>query len=222
MRQKIYAYIEDEFSIFHDFMWKWSSMLNYLWAAMIVIGIVYGAFTGNMTAVSDGALDSAKEAVTLCITMLGVMSLWTGLMEIANRSGLIDKCTKAILPLMQWLFPGVPKDHDAMQHITTNVIANFLGLGWAATPAGLKAMEELRGLQNGKKKRGNGVASKEMCTFLILNISSLQLIPVNIIAYRSQYGSGNPAAIVGPGMVATIASTVAAIIFCKVMEKKAN
>lgn len=100
-------------------------MLNYLWAAMIVIGIVYGAFTGNMTAVSDGALDSAKEAVTLCITMLGVMSLWTGLMEIANRSGLIDKCTKAILPLMQWLFPGVPKDHDAMQHITTNVIANF-------------------------------------------------------------------------------------------------
>ena len=91
MRQKIYAYIEDEFSIFHDFMWKWSSMLNYLWAAMIVIGIVYGAFTGNMTAVSDGALDSAKEAVTLCITMLGVMSLWTGLMEIANRSGLIDK-----------------------------------------------------------------------------------------------------------------------------------
>lgn len=109
MRQKIYAYIEDEFSIFHDFMWKWSSMLNYLWAAMIVIGIVYGAFTGNMTAVSDGALDSAKEAVTLCITMLGVMSLWTGLMEIANRSGLIDKCTKAILPLMQWLFPGVPK-----------------------------------------------------------------------------------------------------------------
>ena len=143
MRQKIYAYIEDEFSIFHDFMWKWSSMLNYLWAAMIVIGIVYGAFTGNMTAVSDGALDSAKEAVTLCITMLGVMSLWTGLMEIANRSGLIDKCTKAILPLMQWLFPGVPKDHDAMQHITTNVIANFLGLGWGATPLGLKAMEEL-------------------------------------------------------------------------------
>ena len=112
MRQKIYAYIEDEFSIFHDFMWKWSSMLNYLWAAMIVIGIVYGAFTGNMTAVSDGALDSAKEAVTLCITMLGVMSLWTGLMEIANRSGMIDKCTKAILPLMQWLFPGVPKDHQ--------------------------------------------------------------------------------------------------------------
>ena len=166
MRQKIYAYIEDEFSIFHDFMWKWSSMLNYLWAAMIVIGIVYGAFTGNMTAVSDGALDSAKEAVTLCITMLGVMSLWTGLMEIANRSGLIDKCTKAILPLMQWLFPGVPKDHDAMQHITTNVIANFLGLGWAATPAGLRAMKALSELNV-----ENSRASTDMCTFLVINIS---------------------------------------------------
>ena len=188
MRQKIYAYIEDEFSIFHDFMWKWSSMLNYLWAAMIVIGIVYGAFTGNMTAVSDGALDSAKEAVTLCITMLGVMSLWTGLMEIANRSGLIDKCTKAILPLMQWLFPGVPKDHDAMQHITTNVIANFLGLGWAATPAGLRAMKAL--------------------------------IPVNIIAYRSQYGSVNPTAIVAPAILATTVSTLAAIVFCKIMAGK--
>ena len=215
MRQKIYAYIEDEFSVFHDFMWKWSSMLNYLWAAMIVIGIVYGAFTGNMTAVSDGALDSAKEAVTLCITMLGVMSLWTGLMEIANRSGLIDKCTKAILPLMQWLFPGVPKDHDAMQHITTNVIANFLGLGWAATPAGLRAMKALSELNV-----ENSRASTDMCTFLVINISSIQLIPVNIIAYRSQYGSVNPTAIVAPAILATTVSTLAAIVFCKIMAGK--
>ena len=219
MRQKIYAYIEDEFSIFHDFMWKWSSMLNYLWAAMIVIGIVYGAFTGNMTAVSDGALDSAKEAVTLCITMLGVMSLWTGLMEIANRSGLIDKCTKAILPLMQWLFPGVPKDHDAMQHITTNVIANFLGLGWGATPLGLKAMEELAKLEEERKGKKPKSASNEMCTFLILNISSLQLIPVNVIAYRSQYGSANPAGVTGPAIVATFVSTLVAILFCKWMDR---
>ena len=190
-------------------------MLNYLWAAMIVIGIVYGAFTGNMTAVSDGALDSAKEAVTLCITMLGVMSLWTGLMEIANRSGLIDKCTKANLPLMQWLFPGVPKDHDAMQHITTNVIANFLGLGWAATPAGLRAMKALSELNV-----ENSRASTDMCTFLVINISSIQLIPVNIIAYRSQYGSVSPAAIAGPALLATIASTAAGIAFCKVMDRK--
>lgn len=187
-------------------------MLNYLWASMIVIGIVYAAFTGNMAAVSDGALDSAKESVTLCITMLGVMSLWTGLMEIANKSGLIDKCTKAIQPLMCWLFPGVPKEHEAMQHITTNVIANFLGLGWAATPAGIRAMKALSELNNGKS-----VASYDMCAFLVINISSIQLIPVNIIAYRSQYGSANPTAILAPAILATTLSTIAGILFCRIM-----
>lgn len=192
-------------------------MLNYLWAAMIVIGIIYGALTGNMTAVSDGALDSAKEAVTLCITMLGVMSLWTGLMEIANKSGLIEKCTKAILPLMAWLFPGVPKEHEAMGHITTNVIANFLGLGWAATPAGLRAMKSLSQLnQNGQE------ASYDMCTFLVINISSIQLIPVNIIAYRSQYGSVNPTAILAPAIIATTISTLVGVLFCRMMYRPAK
>ncbi len=189
-------------------------MLNVLWAAMIVIGIVYAAFTGNLTAISDGALESSREAVSLCITMLGVMALWTGLMEIASKSGLILWCTKAIRPVMKWLFPGVPKDSKAMQYMTTNVIANIFGLGWAATPAGLKAMEELKTLSKEKA----GVASREMCTFLIINISSLQLIPVNMIAYRSQYGSVNPTSIVGPGIIATLVSTLVAVAFCKVMS----
>ncbi len=189
-------------------------MLNVLWAAMIVIGIVYAAFTGNLTAISDGALESSREAVSLCITMLGVMALWTGLMEIASKSGLILWCTKAIRPVMKWLFPGVPKDSKAMQYMTTNVIANIFGLGWAATPAGLKAMEELKTLSKEKA----GVASREMCTFLIINISSLQLIPVNMIAYRSQYGSVNPTSIVGPGIIATLVSTLVAVVFCKVMS----
>ena len=189
--------------------------MNGIWGGMLLVGIVYGVITGRTEAVSAAVLDSSRDAVTLCITMLGVMSLWTGLMEIANRSGLIDKCTKAILPLMQWLFPGVPKDHDAMQHITTNVIANFLGLGWAATPAGLRAMKALSEL-NG----GNSRASADMCTFLVINISSIQLIPVNIIAYRSQYGSVNPTAIVAPAILATTVSTLAAIVFCKMMAGK--
>lgn len=191
-------------------------MLNVLWAAMIVIGVVYAAFTGNLTAISDGALESSREAVSLCITMLGVMALWTGLMEIASKSGLILWCTKAIRPVMKWLFPGVPGDSKAMQYMTTNVIANIFGLGWAATPAGLKAMEELKTLSTEKA----GVASKEMCTFLIINISSLQLIPVNMIAYRSQYGSVNPTSIVGPGIVATLVSTLVAVIFCKIMSMR--
>lgn len=191
-------------------------MLNVLWAAMIVIGIVYAAFTGNLIAISDGALESSREAVSLCITMLGVMALWTGLMEIASKSGLILWCTKAIRPVMKWLFPAVPAESKAMQYMTTNVIANIFGLGWAATPAGLKAMAELKTLSTEKA----GVASKEMCTFLIINISSLQLIPVNMIAYRSQYGSVNPTSIVGPGIIATLVSTLVAVIFCKMMSLK--
>ncbi len=198
-------------------------MLNYLWGLMIVIGIIYGALTGNMQAVGDGALASAKEAVSLCITMAGVMALWTGMMEIASRSGLIAQCTRMISPVMRWLFPNVPADHEAMGHMTANVIANVLGLGWAATPAGLKAMESLKKLED-ERQRGNnesrrGIASNEMCTFLVLNISSLQLIPVNMIAYRSQYGSVAPTAIVGPAIAATAVSTLAAVLFCKVMER---
>lgn len=189
-------------------------MLNYLWGIMIIIGVIWGAFTGNIEAVTNGALNSAKEAVTLCITMLGVVSLWTGIMEVAKGAGIIKKMTKAISPFVNFMFPNIPKEHPAKEAITTNIIANFLGLGWAATPPGLKAMEELE-----KLNKKPGVASNEMCTFLILNISSLQLIPVNIIAYRSQYGSVNPASILGPAIVATLFSTVVGIIFAKIMDR---
>ena len=198
-------------------------MLNYLWGILIIIGVVYAAFTGKMPEVTNGAIDSSKEAVTLCITMLGVMSLWTGLMEIAKKAGIIDGCTRKIRPLMRWLFPDVPEDHEAMEHMTTNIIANFLGLGWAATPAGIRAMKAVAQLQEENcKKTGSspGIASNAMCTFLVINISSIQLIPVNIIAYRSQYGSVNPAAIVGPAILATIISTAVGIICCKVFAKK--
>lgn len=214
-------------------------MLNYIWALMIMIGVIYGALTGNIKAVSNAALDSAGEAVSLCITMIGVMSLWVGLMEIAQTSGLIKKLTNGIQPFISFMFPKIPKGHIAREYISTNIIANILGLGWACTPAGLKAMEALAGLEaergnpayrteehregreakNGLKQQERA-ASKEMCTFLILNISSLQLIPVNMIAYRSQYGSVNPAGIIAPAIVATFISTVAAVVYCKGMEKK--
>ena len=182
---------------------------------MIIIGVIYGAFTGNIQAVADGAINSAKDAVTLCITMLGVMSLWTGLMEIAEKSGLIKTCTEKISPVMRWLFPYVPPQHDAMKHMTTNVIANILGLGWAATPAGLRAMNSLAQLNDYDK-----TASNAMCTFLVINVSSLQLIPVNIIAYRSQYGSTNPTAVVAPAIIATLVSTIVAVIFCRIMLRR--
>ena len=208
------------------------SMLNYIWGFMIITGIVIGTFNGNIAEVSNASIQSAKEAVTLCITMLGVMSLWTGLMEVAARAGVIKALTKAMGPVIRFLFPRIPKDHIVNEYIASNMIANVLGLGWAATPMGLKAMESLAELntmdagegmvQNStgmdKERRGSGIASNEMCTFLIINISSLQLIPVNIIAYRSQYGSVNPAEIIIPAILATTVSTVTAGIFCKAMD----
>ena len=202
-------------------------MLNYLWAGMILIGIIFAAFTGRMPDITNAALDSSKEAITLCITMIGVMSFWVGFMEIAEKAGIVQGASKRIRPLIRFLFPNLPEGHPATGHITTNIIANVLGLGWAATPAGLKAMEELGKLEEDRRRgrlpgpvRKRGIASNEMCTFLIINISSLQLIPVNVIAYRSQYGSVNPAAIVGPGIVATAVSTIVAEVYCKMMDGK--
>ncbi|MDE6971519.1 MAG: nucleoside recognition protein [Lachnospiraceae bacterium] len=207
-------------------------MLNYIWAAMIILGVIFGAITGSMKEVTEAALDSAGEAVSLCITMAGVMALWVGLMEVAEKSGLLLKLTNMLSPFVSFMFPRIPKGHKARDYISTNIIANILGLGWACTPAGLKAMEELakleeeRGnpvyLSDGKGAGGkNGrIASNEMCTFLILNISSLQLIPVNMIAYRQQYGSVNPAGIIAPAIAATLVSTMAAVVYCKVKDRR--
>lgn len=201
-------------------------MLNYLWAGMMAVGILWAAFHGNMAAVTDGALESTKEAVTLCLTMLGIMSFWCGILRIGEEAGLIEAMTKKMRPVIHFLFPQIPKDHPASAYISTNMIANMLGLGWAATPAGLKAMEELEkleeerrtGKQTGAVKRGT--ANNEMCAFLIINISSLQLIPINMIAYRSQYGSVNPSAIVGPALAATAVSTLVGVVFCKMMDRR--
>lgn len=227
-------------------------MLNKLWAGMILVGMIYGAWNGKMPELTNAALDSAKEAVTLCIAMTGVMAFWAGLMEIAAQAGMIEGLARKLKPLIRYLFPDLPPGHRAEEHISVNFIANVLGLGWAATPAGLLAMQELGNLEEerrqcvrktgkrmtektegrmrqptgntvGLKKRNDGgrmgTASNEMCTFLILNISSLQLIPVNMIAYRSQYGSVDPAAIVGAAIVATAISTGTAIVFCRLCQK---
>ena len=228
-------------------------MLNYLWAGMTLTGILWGALHGQMTAVTDGAIQASKEAVTLCITMLGVMTLWTGVLEIGHRSGLVDQLARRMGPVLTFLFPRLDPDGEARKQISVNVTANILGLGWAATPARLKAMEELKKVEEERRKGGAagrkdtpgqedtagrkdtpgqeetagqraaarqaGTASNEMCTFLIINISSLQLIPMNMIAYRSQYGSVNPTAIVGPALAATFISTVVAVIFCRIMDR---
>lgn len=229
-------------------------MLNGLWGCMILIGLGFGVATGQIEALSNATIDSAQEAVTLAVTMLGIMAMWTGLMEVARRAGIIAKLTKSMKPILRFLFPGIPQNHIANEYIATNMIANVLALGWAATPMGLKASLELARLERlrlaakktgldektfykivedrtVRKKEYDALekmadtikvtkASDELCTFLVLNISSLQLIPVSIIAYRSQYGSVNPMEIVVPGIIATTVSTLAGVVFCKCMCRK--
>ncbi len=181
---------------------------------MILIGIIVGAITGRLNEVTNAAIDSAKEAVTLAITMLGVISMWTGLMKIGEISGLIKALSRRMVPFLKLLFPELPPKSKAMEYISTNFIANVLGLGWAATPAGLKAMEEMQRFNRDKQ-----TASRSMCMFMIINMSSLQLVTVNLLAYRAQYHSVDPAEIIGPGIFATLVSTIVGIICAKIMER---
>lgn len=193
-------------------------MLNILWGIMILVGIAYAAFTGNLGAMTETLLDSAGEAVTLAISMLGIIGMWSGFLEIADGSGLIESMARGMRRPLRFLFPDVPEGHPAEKHIAVNMIANIMGLGWAATPAGLQAMKELSNLQE-EQGAGKSRAGNMMCTFLVINISSLQLIPVNMIAYRNQYGSAHSASIILPGFIATLATTIVGIIFCKIMQK---
>ena len=193
-------------------------MLNYIWAFMLLVGIIYGAWSGNISEVSTAVLDSSVQAVELVISMA---ALWCGLMEIADNAGIVKLLSKGLRPVVLWLFPGLrrEKGEKAVEYITLNFIMNMLGTGWSATGPGLMAMEELNRLKCSDSQINVDTASDEMCTFLVMNISSLQLIPVNIIAYRRAYGSVEPAKIVIPALIATSISTVAAVIFCKIMCK---
>lgn len=215
-------------------------MLNHIWVVMILAGFAYGIITGDLSVMTNSVLEAAGDAVELGITLLGIVAFWCGIMEIAQEAGLLESISRKMWPFIHFLFPNIPKGHESLKAICTNFVANILGLGWAATPAGLKAMEELKKLEEERRNHrqiegcvNRGLnsntdisekvstgwkASNEMCTFLLINISSLQLIPVNIIAYRSQYGSNNPTAIVGPAIIATTISTLVAVVFCKIMN----
>jgi len=192
-----------------------TDMINYLWGGMVVIGIIVAAFTGSLPDVTNAVIESGKEAIALCLTvMLGIIMFWSGIMRIASDAGLIKKLSKLLTPALSWLFPDVPKGHKALEHISTNMCANFLGLGWAATPPGIKAMQQLQTLNKSKT-----TASRAMCMFMIVNISSLQLISINLIAYRAQYNSANPTEILVPGIMATIITTIVGIMAAKIFEK---
>ena len=189
-------------------------MINFIWCGMIVIGIVVGVLTGNIEAVSTAAIEWAETAVELSLGLIGVMALWLGLMKIAEEAGIVKGMGLLMKPIMVRLFPEVPADHPAMGSIVANMAANFFGLGNAATPLGIKAMQELQDLNENKEE-----ASNAMVTFLAINTSSVTLISSSIIAYRSAAGAANPADVIGPTIIATAVSTTVAIIACKVLEK---
>lgn len=185
-------------------------MLNMLWGVMIVIGIVTASFQGTMEQVNSALIDSTKEAIELCIFMLGVVGMWSGFMKVAEGAGLIQAMAQKLEGIIRFLFPTIPKGHKASAYIATNMIANIFGLGWAATPSGIMAMKELDQLN-----KGSNTASHDMCMFLIINISSLQLIPMNMIGYRSQYGSAQPSVIIVPSLIATTISTCIGIVYAR-------
>ena len=208
--------------------------MAYLWGGMLLIGIVYGVLAGNVDEVTKAFVSCSGEAVSLCISMAGITAMWTGMMKIAENSGLVTELAAKMRPLIRFLFPKLDTESKAAHYICLNFLSNVLGLSWASTSSGLCAMKELKELQlqkenaekntedSGKKdavKNSSMIASNEMCTFLIINVSSLQLIPVNMIAYRAKYGSADPTAIVGPAILATAVSTAVAVIFCRIAGK---
>lgn len=189
-------------------------MLNYIWLALIGFAVLLGGFTGKIDAVGNQAVESASDALKLAGTLFAVMILWLGLMRLAEKAGIVHRLGLALKPIMVWLFPEVPPDHPAMGSIIMNMAANILGLNNAATPLGLRAMNELNQLN-----KYPGVATNAMCMLLAINTSSITLIPVTVIAILTAAGSRNPTIIIGTSLAATAVAHAAAILTCKLLER---
>ena len=181
-------------------------MVNYIWGFMLVFGFIFALFNGTMEEVNKAIFDGAQEAVTLCIGLISILVFWLGMMRIAEESGLLVKLAKLFRPLVKRLFPEVPANHPAMGYILSNMISNMFGLGNAATPLGIKAMEELKHLNGGKNS-----ASRSMVTFLAINTASITIIPTTVIAIRMNYNSASPTEIVVPTLIATVISMLGAV-----------
>jgi len=195
-------------------------MLNYIWVGMIVLGIVWGLAAGKMDQVTEAVISSSEEGVNLAIVLTGVMCLWSGLMKIAQKSGMVNAITRASKDIFAGLFSKIPENHPAMGAIVLSFTANFLGLGNAATPLGIKAMESLQTL-NDKKD----TATDDMILFMVINASCLQLIPTTVIALRDAAGSRDPASILPHVWISSLISTVTAILFYfifKAFDKRRN
>ncbi len=188
--------------------------MNILWSIMIAGGIIFSFFNGTSVNLTDAVITSGKESVEIALTMCGIVPLWCGMLKIAEHSGMTAGLSKLMSPVINKLFPEIPKGHKSLEYITSNITANMLGLGWAATPSGIDAMKSLAELNKNKN-----TASKSMCMFMVINMSSVQLITINIIAYRTSYASSCPSAVILPGIIATAISTAAGILAVKLAER---
>lgn len=190
-------------------------MVNYLWAAMICMAIIVAAVNGRIDTITTSLFKSAENAVSVAILLVSVMTFWLGIMKIVEKSGLINGIKFILKPLALFLFPRIPSEHPAMNAILMNMSANLLGMGNAATPFGIKAMEEMQ-----KLNRLRDTATDEMCTFLAINTSSLTILPTTVIALRVATGSANPTEIVGTTIIATLCSTAVALTFDRLLRRK--
>lgn len=189
-------------------------MLNWIWLFLVVIALIVGTINGNIEAVTKAAFDSANTAVKIAIDLIGIMALWLGIMNIAQQGGLVNILARAIKPISRRLFPEIPPEHPAMGAMILNIAANWLGLSNAATPLGLKAMEELQKLNKIKD-----TASNAMATFLALNTASLTLIPATIIAVRTSLGSKNPTEIIGTTIFSSGCAMIVAVVVTKLLQR---
>lgn len=188
--------------------------MNYIWSGMILLSLAVGFFTGNINEVVAAAIGGAAEAVTLCISLLGIMCLWTGLAKIGERAGLIDKIAVLLRPLTRFLFPRLNQKGAAIGAIVMNMVANLLGMGNAATPLGIAAMHELD-----KENNHRSIASNEMCMFAVINTASLQLIPTTVISLRQSFGSAEPSSIIVPVWITSICALAAGVAAAKLLKR---
>src|SRR5438270_12957174 len=189
-------------------------MLNYIWFALLAIALVVAIFNGTAAQVTKASVDSAKTAVEISLGLIGIMTLWLGIMRVAEKAGLVTMLARILTPFRRLLFPDIPPDHPAIGAVIMNIAANMLGLSNAATPLGIKAMEELQELNPQKE-----TASNAMVTFMTLNTAGIQFIPATIIAVLAATGSKNPTAIISTTIVATFCGAMAAVTTARILQR---
>jgi len=189
-------------------------LINYIWFVMIFLGILVGLLTGNGEGISKAVINSADSTVSLIIGLVGLMCFWCGVMKVAEKSGFTNKLAKLLRPILKLIFKEAAKDEKALGAIVMNITANMMGLGNAATPFGIKAMQEMDRLN-----KNNGTASNDMTLFLVLNSACIQLVPSTVISIRAAYNSNNPGMIILPAVIASTFAAVTGVLLCKLLQR---